>query len=323
MVGVIQVHNFGNPEVLRYENVSIGKPGKGEVRLRQTAVGLNFLDVYFRKGDFTIDELPFVPGHEGAGVIEEIGEGVTNFQVGQRVAYQLVMGSYAEMRIIPVDRLVPLPDWLGNEDAAALMLKGMTAEYLVRRVYPVKAGDFILIHAVAGGVGSILCQWAKHLGATVIGTVSTVEKAELVKTLGCDFPILYKEEDFVARVKDITNGEGVPVVYDGVGKSTFLKSLDCLKSRGLMVIFGWSSGKVEPFDIHLLNARSLSIANPNLGAYTSNRTELLESANALFDVVGSGAIKVKVNHKYLLKDAAQAHTDLESRKTTGSTLLIP
>lgn len=323
MVGVIRVHEHGGPEVLRYENVEIVKPGPGEVRLRQTAVGLNFLDVYFRKGDITVKDMPFVPGHEGAGVVEAVGEGVTDSMVGQRVAYQLVMGSYAEERIISASRLVPLPDSISDEQGAAMMLKGMTAEYLVRRTYPVKPGETILIHAAAGGVGLILCQWAKHLGATVIGTVSTPKKAELVKAHGCDYPILYQEEDLVARVKDITGGEGVPVVYDGVGQATFMKSLDCLKPRGLMVLFGWSSGKVEPLNVHMLNAKSLSVTNPNLATYTASRTELLESAKALFDVVGSGAVKIEVNQRYPLKDAAQAHADLESRRTTGSTLLVP
>jgi NADPH2:quinone reductase len=271
MTKAIQIHEHGGPEVLRYEAVEIRKPGSGEVLLRQTAVGVNFLDVYFRKGDYSVKQLPFIPGHEGVGLVEAIGEGVTAVNVGDRVAYQLVIGGYATQRIVPAERLVRLPETISDEQAAAMMLKGMTAEYLVRRTYPVKAGDTILIHAAAGGVGLILTQWAKHLGATVIGTVGNEEKAERIRAHGCDYPIIYTQDDFVERVKEITNGSGVPVVYDGVGQATFMKSLDCLKVRGQIVIFGWSSGKVPPLDVHCLNSKSLSVTNPSVGHYTATR----------------------------------------------------
>ncbi|MBD2034547.1 quinone oxidoreductase [Leptolyngbya sp. FACHB-321] len=319
----VQIHEFGAPEVLRYEEVELPEPGSGEVRLLQTAIGVNFLDVYFRKGDFSGIPLPFTPGHEGVGVVEAIGEGVTAVQVGDRVAYQLVSGSYTHHRNIHAERLVPLPAEIDEVQASAMMLKGMTAEYLVRQTYPVKPGDTILIHAVAGGVGLILSQWAKHLGATVIRTVSSEVKADFVKGYGCDYPIVYTKEDFAERVKLITDGAGVPVVYDGVGQATFLKSLDCLQMGGQMVLFGWSSGKVPPFDLHSLNAKSLSVTNPGLQHYTATRQALLNSAAALFDVVSQGIVKIEVNHAYALEQAIQAHHDLEGRKTTGSIALIP
>ncbi len=323
MAKAIQIHEYGEPEVLRYEAVEIRKLNPDEVLLRHTGVGVNFLDVYFRRGDYTVEQLPFIPGHEGAGIVEAIGEGVTAVNVGDRVAYQLVIGGYATHRIIPAERLVRLPETISDELAAAMMLKGMTAEYLLRRTYRVKANDTILIHAAAGGVGLILTQWAKHLGATVIGTVSNEEKAERIRAHGCDYPIIYTQDDFVERVKEITNSEGVPVVYDGVGQATFMKSLSCLKVRGQMVIFGWSSGKVPPLDVHRLNSKSLSVTNPSVGHYTATREELLESAEALFDVVSRGVVNIEVNHRYLLSDAAQAHVDLENRKTTGSIVLLP
>lgn len=322
MTHAIRIYEHGGPEVLRYEEVDVSQPGLGEVRLKQTAAGVNFLDVYFRKGDVTVQQFPFIPGHEGAGTVEAVGEGVTDVKVGDRVAYQLVIGGYTNQRIIPSERLVPLPETISDEQAAAMMLKGMTAEYLVRRVYPVKADDTVLIHAAAGGVGLILTQWAKHLGATVIGTVSSEAKADLVKAHGCDYPIIYTQENFVERVSEITNGEGVPVVYDGVGRVTFMKSLECLKVKGQMIIFGWSSGKVPPLDVHLLNSKSLSVTNPGIQHYTSTRQELLESAKALFGVVSSSAVKIEVNHRYPLSNAAQAHTDLEERKTSGSIVLL-
>ncbi|MBW4449091.1 MAG: quinone oxidoreductase [Spirirestis rafaelensis WJT71-NPBG6] len=323
MIHAIQIHEYGGPEVLRYEEVDITEPGPGQVRLRQTAAGVNFSDIYFREGDLKIQQFPFILGHEGAGVVEAVGEGVTDVKVGDRVAHQLVTGAYASQQIIPADRLVQLPETISDEQGASMMLKGMTAEYLVRRTYPIKPGDTILVHAAAGGVGLILIQWAKHLGATVIGTVSSEAKAELVKAHGCDYPIVYTQEDFVERVREITGGEGVPVVYDGVGKATFIKSLECLKVRGQMVIFGWSSGKVPPFDLHSLIDKSLSVTNPGLHHYTATRQELLESANTLFDVVNNGKVKIEVNHRYPLSQAVQAHIDLQARKTTGSIVLIP
>lgn len=319
----IRVHGCGGPEVLHYEKIDLQKPSAGEILLRQTAIGVNFLDVYFRRGELPIDQFPFTPGHEGAGVVEAVGEGVTKVKVGDRVAYQLVIGGYATHRMVPANRVVRLPDSISDEQAAAMMLKGMTAEYLVRRTYPVKSGDTVLIHAAAGGVGLLLIQWAKHLGATVIGTVSSQKKADFIKHYGCDYPIVYTQADFVEQVKDITKNEGVSVVYDGVGKDTFIQSLDCLKVKGQMILFGWSSGKVPPFDVHSLNAKSLSVANPSVGHYTASREDLLESATALFDVVARGVVKIEVNHRYSLDNAAQAHADLEARKTTGSIVLLP
>ena len=323
MAHAIQIYEQGGPDVLRYEPIEVGQPEAGQVRLRQTAIGVNFLDVYFRKGDFPMPGSPFVNGFEAAGVVEEVGEGVTNVQVGQRVAYQLVRGAYADMRTMPAERLVPLPDTISDEQAAAILLKGTTAEYLVRQVYPVKAGDTILVHAAAGGVGLLLCQWAKQLGATVIGTVSSQAKAELVKAHGCDFPIIYTQEDFVERVNHFTGGNGVPVIYDGVGRSTFHRNFDCLATFGVNVLFGWASGKVEPLDVHRLNRKSHVVVNPSVGHYTGTRDRLLESAQALFDVVSKGAVAITTNHQYSLADAAQAHADLEARRTKGSVVLLP
>jgi NADPH2:quinone reductase len=320
----IRVHQPGGPEVLAWEEVEVPAPGSGQVLLRHTAVGLNFIDVYHRTGLYPAP-LPFTPGLEGAGVIEAVGEGVTEFQPGDRVAYaNPPLGAYAQARVMPADRLVKLPGSIGDRTAAAMMLQGMTAQYLLRRTYRVQPGDTILIHAAAGGVGLLVCQWARHLGATVIGTVGSEEKAALARAHGCDHPILYKSEDFVARVREITNGEGVPVVYDSVGADTFLKSLDCLRPLGMMVSFGQSSGKVEPFDTGLLAAKgSLFLTRPSLMAYTAKRSDLVASAAELFDVVARGAVKVEINQTYPLKDAAQAHRDLEGRRTTGSTLLLP
>lgn len=323
MVGTIHIYEQGTPDVLRYEQVELDKPKAGEVRLRQTAIGVNFLDIYFRNGDFPMPSSPFINGFEAAGVVEEVGEGVTQVYVGQRVAYQLVRGAYAEVRVMSAERLVPLPDSISDQQAAAMMLKGTTAEYLLRRVYPVKAGDIILIHAAAGGVGLLLCQWAKHLGATVIGTVSSEEKADLAKQHGCDYPILYTQENFVERVNQLTDGNGVPVVYDGVGKSTFHHNFDCLATFGVNVLFGWASGKIAPLDPHRLNSKSHVIANPSLGHYTGTRELLLESAQALFDVVSKGAVKVTVKHRYPLAQVARAHTDMEARRTQGSVILVP
>jgi len=323
MANVIHVHEQGGPEVLRYETRNVVEPGPREIRLRQTAIGVNYLDIYFRKGDFRPAGFPFIGGFEGAGTVETVGSEVTEVSVGDRVAYQLALGAYSDERLISIERVVKLPDAIGDTQAAAMMLKGTTAEYLLRRVYAVKPGDTILIHAAAGGVGSILCQWAKHLGATVIGTVSTEEKAELAKANGCDYPILYTREDFVERVNDITEGKGVPVIYDGVGKATFHHNFGCLAVFGTNVLFGWSSGKADPIDVHMLNAKSHAVVNPSLGHYTGARQLLLESTEALFDVVAKGAVKIPANHHYALKKVAQAHTDLEARRTTGSIILTP
>ena len=324
MTRAIRVHENGGPEVLRWEDVEVGKPGPGQALVRHTAVGLNFLDVYHRTGLYPV-ELPMTPGSEGAGVVEAVGPGVDAVSVGMRVAYAGgPPGAYAEMRLIPADKLVPLPEGISDHTAAAIMLKGMTAEYLLRRTYQVGPGDTILWHAAAGGVGLIACQWAKHLGATVIGTVSSDEKADLARSHGCDHPIVYTRDDFVARVREVTLGEGVPVVYDSVGKDTWDGSLSCLRPCGMMVSFGNASGAVPPFSpVELSRRGSLYLTRPSLMTYTASREDLLASAKALFAVIQSGAVKVEVNQTYPLAEAAQAHRDLEDRRTTGSSLLVP
>jgi NADPH2:quinone reductase len=318
----IRIHETGGPEVMRWEDFDPGRPEPGEVLLRHEAVGLNFIDVYHRTGLYPLPSLPAVPGMEGAGIVEEIGEGVSEVAGGDRVAYAGVPpGAYAEIRRIPAHRLVKLPDSISTRQAAAMMLQGMTARYLLHGCYSVKAGDTILIQAAAGGVGLIVCQWANHLGATVIGTVGSPEKAELARAHGCLHPILYNDEDFVARTREITNGNGVDVAYDSVGQSTFMKSLDCLRPMGMMVTFGQASGPIPPFDLGLLAAKgSLFITRPSLMAYTAKREDLLEHAQDLFAVVQSGAVKIEVRQTYPLAEAAQAHRDLEARKTTGSTV---
>jgi NADPH:quinone reductase len=324
MVGMVRVHAVGGPEVLRFEQVEVGAPGRGQVRLRQTAVGLNFIDVYFRTGLYPAASLPFTPGQEGAGVVEAVGDGVTEVKVGDRVAYAGPIGAYAESRLIQADRLVRLPDGISDRQAAAMMLKGMTAEYLVRRTFPVSAGQTILFHAAAGGVGLIACQWAKHLGARVLGTVGSEAKAELARAHGCDVPIRYDREDVVARVRELTDGKGVPVVYDSVGKDTFEKSIDCLAPRGMLVTFGQSSGSIPPLNLGVLSQKgSLYVTRPTLVTYTAAREDLLASAKALFDVVQTGAVRIEINQTFALRDAAEAHHALEGRKTTGSTLLLP
>jgi NADPH2:quinone reductase len=324
MTKAIRIHQPGGPEVLVWEDVDVGDPGPGEVRLRHTAVGLNFIDVYHRSGLYPLPVLPTSIGLEAAGVVEAVGEGVDEFAEGDPVAYAAPpMGAYCEARLMPVDRLVRRPEGIDDRRAAAMMLKGMTAEYLLRRTYPVKRGDTILFHAAAGGVGLIACQWAKHLGATVIGTVGTAEKAALAAAHGCDYPIVTGQEDFVARVREITGG-GVPVVYDSVGTDTFEGSLDCLAPRGMLVSFGQSSGKVPPLDTGVLAAKgSLYLTRPSLMAYTASREDLVASAAALFEVVLAGKVRIEINQTYALADAAEAHRDLEARKTTGSTLLLP
>lgn len=326
MTKAIRIHETGGPEVLRWEDVDLAAPKQGEVRIRHTAVGLNFIDVYFRTGLYPTPPLPFVPGLEAAGVVEAVGPGVTDLKVGDHVAYGQpgAMGAYSQERIIAVDKIVRIPAGIGEQTAAAMMLKGMTAQYLLRRCYQVKSGDTIVVHAAAGGVGLIACQWAKKLGATVIGTVGSEEKAKLAADHGCDHPIIYTKEDFVARVRELTNGEGVPVVYDSVGKDTLMKSLDCLRPRGFMVLFGQSSGAVDPFNLGLLAQKgSLYITRPTLATYTAKRADLVATAEDLFEVVKSGAVKIEVKQTFPLENAADAHRALEGRKTTGSTVLIP
>ena len=322
MTHAIRIHQTGGPEVLQWEAVQVGKPGPGEIRLRQAAAGLNYIDVYHRTGAYPV-QTPATPGMEGAGVVEEVGAGVTEMKVGDRVAYASApMGAYAEARLMPADRVVKVPDGISDVQAASMMLKGMTAQYLLRRTYRVKAGDTILVHAAAGGVGLILCQWAKHLGATVIGTVGSEEKAALARANGCAHTVIYTREDFQSRVMQITGGKKVPVVYDSVGKDTFARSLDCLQPMGMMVLYGAASGPVPPFDLGQLAAKgSLFITRPTLFVYTAKREDLVASATELFDLVLHGAVKLHVNQTYALKDAAQAHRDLEARKTTGSTVL--
>jgi NADPH2:quinone reductase len=325
MTNAIRIHAVGGPEVLVWETVALGGPGPGEVRLRQTAVGVNFIDIYHRTGLYPLPRLPAVLGMEGAGVVEAVGPGVADLHVGQRVAYAgLPVGAYAESRLMPADRLVRLPDAIDDVRAAAMMLKGMTAQYLLRRTYPVQPGDAVLVHAAAGGVGLLLCQWAAHLGATVIGTVGSAAKAELAKAHGCHHTILYDREDVPARVREITGGEGVAVAYDSVGKATFMASLDSLRPLGMMASFGNSSGPLGPFDPALLAQRgSLFFTRPSLMHYTAKVADLRASAADLFDMVMSGKLKVEVNQTYALKDAARAHRDLEARMTTGSTVLVP
>lgn len=323
MTKAIRVHQAGGPEVLKWEDVDLPAPKQGEARIRHTAIGLNYIDTYHRSGLYPI-AMPFVLGSEGAGVVEAIGPGVTEVKVGDRVAYgNAPIGSYSEARIIPAGRLVKIPEGINDQQAASMMLKGMTAQYLLRRTYRVQKGDTILMHAAAGGVGLILGQWAKHLGATVIGTAGDKEKAAFAKKHGYDHVILYRETKFPDEVKRLTGGAGVPVVYDGVGKDTFMDSLDCLRPRGLMVSFGNASGAIPPFNLGLLAQKgSLYITRPTLATHVATREELVATANDLFDVVKSGAVKLEINQTYPLKDAAQAHRDLESRKTTGSTVLL-
>ena len=322
MVQAIRLAKTGGPEVLEWQPVEVGKPGPGEVRLKHTAVGLNYIDTYQRSGLYPMP-LPSGLGSEAAGIVEEVGPGVSGLKVGDRVAYAGgPLGAYSEGRVMPAERLVPVPQGISDQAAAAMMLKGMTAWYLVRRTHVVKPGETILIHAAAGGVGLIVCQWAKHLGATVIGTVGDAQKATLAKSHGCDHPINYRNEDFVARVSEITGGKKCPVVYDSVGKDTFFKSLDCIAPLGLMALFGQSSGSVPPVDLGILAGKgSLFVTRPTLNTYTASREDLLTASGELFDVVLKGAVKIEVNQTYRLRDAAQAHRDLQDRKTTGSTVL--
>ena len=325
MVAAVRVHKVGGPEVLTYEEIEIGAPGQGQIRVKQHASGVNFIDTYFRMGMYPSPVgLPFVAGNEAAGEVTAVGPGVSEFKVGDRVAYVVALGCYAAERLVPADRAVKLPSNINYEQAAAMMLKGMTAEYLVRRTFKVEKGMNVLMHAAAGGVGLILCQWTNYLGANVIGTVGSKDKAALARANGCHHTILYREEDFFARVKEITGGKMCEVVYDGIGKTTFPASLDCLKPLGMFVSFGSASGQIDAFNINILQTKgSLYATRPTLNTYAAKRQDLVAIANDLFDVVGKGAVKVPVNQKYALRDAVKAHRDLESRATTGSSILIP
>lgn len=324
MVAMVRIHKTGGPEVLTYEDTELGDPGPGQIRIKQRACGVNFIDIYFRTGLYPSPSLPFVNGSEGAGDVVAVGEGVTSVKVGDRIAYTQAHNGYAAERLLPADRAVKMPDKMSYEQAAGMMLKGMTAQYLLRRTFNVEKGSTVLIHAAAGGVGQIACQWAKHLGATVIGTVGSEEKAKIAKDLGCDYVIQYSKEDFVARVKEITKGALCDVVYDGIGKTTYPGSLDCIRPLGMWVSFGNASGPVENFNLGLLSTKgSLFCTRPTLGNYIAKPEDLAATAKDLFDVVMSGAVKIPVNQKYSLKDAPQAQRDLESRKTTGASVLIP
>ncbi len=323
MTHAVRIHSNGGPEVLQWEEVEVAEPKTGEAIVRQVAAGLNFIDVYFRTGLYKVPAFPSAIGNEGAGVVEAVGDGVTEVAVGDRVAYCMSLGSYTQRRLIPAKQLVKIPRGITEEQAAAAMLKGCTVQYLIRQTYPVQTGETVLFHAAAGGCGLIACQWLKHLGVRVIGTVGTAEKSDLARAHGCDHPIVYTEENFVDRVKELTDGRGVPVVYDSVGKDTFKGSLECLQPRGLMVSFGNASGAVEPFAPALLAAKgSLFLTRPTLATYTATRADLEKTSADLFSVLSSGAVKVEVNQTYPLENAAQAHRDLEARRTTGSTILL-
>jgi len=321
----VRVHEDGGPEVLKFDDIDVAAPAPGEIRIRHTAIGLNFIDVYMRTGLYPLPALPTTIGMEGAGVVEALGQGVEGLSVGDRVAYaSQPPGAYAQLRNLAAERVVKIPDAISDKTAAAMMLQGLTAQYLLRQTYRVQAGDAILMHAAAGGVGLIVCQWAKHLGATVIGTVGSVEKAQLAKAHGCDHTILYRDENFKDRVLELTDGRGVNVVYDSIGKDTFMDSLGCLKKRGTMVTYGNASGPVDPFQPGLLGKMgSLYLTRPTLFDYIAERENLVAMADELFEIVGSGAVKIEINQEYPLSQTAQAHTDLEARKTSGSTVLIP
>jgi NADPH:quinone reductase len=324
MPHAIRFHQVGGPEVLQWESVDVRMPGAGEVQVEHHAIGLNFIDTYHRSGLYPVP-LPSGIGLEGAGVVSAVGEGVTDLVPGDRVAYAGgPIGAYAEVRNMPADRLVKLPHGISFDQGAAMMLQGLTAQYLLRRTYRVQPGDTILIHAAAGGVGLIVCQWAKSLGATVIGTVGSDEKAALARAHGCDHPIVYTREKFAERVREITGGEGVAVVYDSIGKDTFMDSLACLRPMGMMVLFGAASGPVPPVDLGILaKMGSLFLTRPTLFTYSAKRADLVAMADELFEVVGADRVKIEVNQRYALRDAAQAHVDLEARRTTGSTILVP
>jgi NADPH:quinone reductase len=324
MTKTVRVYEVGGPEVMRIEDIAPPPPARGEVLVRNHAIGVNFIDTYFRSGAYPVPSLPFTPGNEGAGEIAAIGKGVKNFKLGDRVAYAATLGAYAGERLIEADRLIKLPKSISFETAAAMMLKGLTAQYLLRRTFRVKAGDTILVHAAAGGVGLILCQWAKALGATVIGTVGSPEKAKLAKKAGAKHTILYREEDFAARVKEITKGKLCDVVYDGVGKTTFPASLDCLRPLGMFVSFGSTSGQIEAFNLGLLSAKgSLFATRPSFHTYSAKRADLEKMARELFRAVASGAVKIPLHRTVPLDDVISVHRALENRETTGATVLIP
>ncbi|MFE1598506.1 quinone oxidoreductase family protein [Methylobacterium sp. ID0610] len=324
MPKAIRVHEYGGPEVMRYEEVEVAAPGPGQIRVRQTAIGVNFIDIYFRSGLYKAPQLPFTPGNEGAGEVVAVGEGVTGLAKGDRVAYGSASGTYAEEVVIEARMVVKIPEGVDDATAAAMMLKGLTAQYLLRKTYRVQAGDTILFHAAAGGVGLIATQWAKHLGATVIGTVGSQDKAELARQNGCDHVILYRDEDFAARVKEITGGKGCAVVYDGVGKATYPASLDCLRPFGMFVSFGNASGVIEDFNLALLGQKgSLYATRPTLFTHVAERASLEAMAEDLFGVVKSGAVKIPVHSRAKLAEAAQVHRDLAGRQTTGATVMLP
>jgi len=323
MTKAVRFHKTGGPEVLQVEDVQVGEPGPGQARIRHTAIGVNFIDTYQRSGLYPM-QLPATAGNEGAGVVEAVGAGVTLVKAGDRVAYTGQVGSYSGQRLLPADRLVKIPEGISDEQAASMMLKGMTVQYLIHRTYAVKAGDTVLWHAAAGGVGLIACQWLKAIGATVIGTVGSEDKAKLAKAHGADHVINYSTENFVERVKAITGGKGLPVVYDSVGKTTWEGSLDCLRPLGMMVFFGNASGPVPPLNTGILAQKgSLYVTRPTLMTYTASRADLEMTSKSLFDVVKAGKVKIEISARYKLADAAQAHRDLEGRKTTGSVILLP
>jgi NADPH2:quinone reductase len=323
MAKAVRYHKQGGPEVLQYEDVQVGDPGPGQVRIRHTAIGVNFVDTYQRSGLYPM-QLPQVAGNEGAGVIEAVGANVADLKAGDRICYTGLPGSYCETRLVPADRMVKLPQGISEEQAASMLLKGLTVHYLIFTTYPVKKGETVLWHAAAGGVGLIACQWLKALGVTTIGTAGSAEKLALAKAHGADHLINYTTENFVEKVKAITGGKGVPVVYDSVGKSTWEGSLDCLSPRGLIVSFGNASGAVPPVNLGILSTKgSLYVTRPTLATHIATRADLVERSNALFEIVKSGKVKIETTKKYKLADAAQAHRDLESRNTTGSAVLIP
>jgi NADPH:quinone reductase len=323
MANAVRFHKQGGPEVLQYEEVQVGEPGPGQVRIRHTAIGVNFVDTYQRSGLYPM-QLPQVAGNEGAGVVEALGQGVTDLKPGDRVAYTGLPGSYCDVRLVPADRMVKLPQGITDEQAASMMLKGLTVHYLIHTTYPVKKGETVLWHAAAGGVGSIACQWLKALGVSVIGTAGSDEKVSLAKAHGAEHVVNYSRENFVERVQAITGGKKVPVVYDSVGKTTWEGSLECLRPRGLMVSFGNASGPVAPVNLGILSTKgSLYVTRPTLATHIASRADLVERANDLFEVVKSGKVKIETTKRYKLADAQQAHRDLEGRKTTGSIVLQP
>ncbi|OFZ85195.1 MAG: quinone oxidoreductase [Betaproteobacteria bacterium RBG_16_66_20] len=323
MAKAVRYHKQGGPEVLQLDEIQVGDPGAGQVRIRHTAMGVNFVDTYQRSGLYPM-QLPQVAGNEGAGVVEAVGSGVTELKAGDRVAYTSLPGSYCETRIVPADRMVKLPQGISEEQAASMMLKGLTVHYLIHTTYPVKKGETVLWHAAAGGVGLIACQWLKALGVSTIGTAGSDDKAALAKAHGAEHVVNYSRENFVERVKAITGGKGVPVVYDSVGKTTWEGTLDCLRPRGMIVSFGNASGAVPPVNLGILASKgSLYVTRPTLATHIASRADLVERSNSLFEVVKSGKVKIETTARYKLADAQQAHRDLESRKTTGSVILVP